>query len=264
MRIGELAAVAGVTSRTVRHYHRVGLLPEPIRRSNGYRQYDLRAAVELVRIRRLTELGLSLDEVADVLADDEGRELHEVLAALDADLERQQESIRLRRERLAGLLEQARDGTLPAEGPVSAELAELFGAMARTSSERPGPEPAMAAKERELFALLEGSSTDASGGWLAGLVGSLGSDPEALHRAYDLYTRMDELAGAGTDDPRVAEVAGAVVELMPQDVIDSMAGVEEFDVDEGDGFVGAYFADLAPAQAEAVRQAIRLVQERVR
>ncbi|GAA2088011.1 MerR family transcriptional regulator [Actinomadura alba] len=66
MRIGELADLAGVTTRTVRHYHHCGLLPEPARRSNGYRVYGLRDALELVRIRRLTELGLSLDEVRDV------------------------------------------------------------------------------------------------------------------------------------------------------------------------------------------------------
>ena len=60
MRIGELAAAVGVTTRTVRHYHHQGLLPEPERRPNGYREYTLRHAVVLARIRRLTELGLGL------------------------------------------------------------------------------------------------------------------------------------------------------------------------------------------------------------
>ncbi|GAT66905.1 merR family transcriptional regulator [Planomonospora sphaerica] len=51
MRIGELAALAGVSTRTVRHYHRLGLLPEPERRANGYRVYGLSADApeELVR-----------------------------------------------------------------------------------------------------------------------------------------------------------------------------------------------------------------------
>lgn len=44
MRIGELAAAVGVTTRTVRHYHHLGLLPEPERLSNGYRNYTLRHA----------------------------------------------------------------------------------------------------------------------------------------------------------------------------------------------------------------------------
>jgi DNA-binding transcriptional MerR regulator len=70
MRIGEVADLVGVSTRAVRHYHQLGLLPEPTRRPNGYRQYGLRDAILLARIHRLTELGLSLDEVRDALADD--------------------------------------------------------------------------------------------------------------------------------------------------------------------------------------------------
>ncbi len=88
MRIGELAAAVGVTTRAVRHYHHLGLLPEPERLGNGYRDYTLRHAVVLARIRRLTELGLGLAEVRDVLADDAGKDLAEVLAELDEDLAR--------------------------------------------------------------------------------------------------------------------------------------------------------------------------------
>jgi DNA-binding transcriptional MerR regulator len=89
MRIGELAGAVGITTRAVRHYHRIGLRPEPPRQPYGYREYTLRDAVELARIRRLAELGLSLDEVRDVLADDAGKDLVDILAELDADLARQ-------------------------------------------------------------------------------------------------------------------------------------------------------------------------------
>ena len=68
MRIGELAGLVGISTRAIRHYHRVGLLAEPARKANGYREYSLRDAVELARVRRLTELGLSLDEAGDALA----------------------------------------------------------------------------------------------------------------------------------------------------------------------------------------------------
>lgn len=105
MRIGELAAAVGVTTRAVRHYHQLGLLPEPERLGNGYRDYGLRHAVVLARIRRLTELGLGLTEVRDVLADDAGKELVEVLTELDEDLARQEAAIRERRARLRTLLE---------------------------------------------------------------------------------------------------------------------------------------------------------------
>ncbi len=117
MRIGELAESAGVTTRTVRHYHRIGVLPEPPRQANGYRFYGVRDALRLARVRRLVELGLTLDEAADVLADDDGRELPEILAELDADLARQEAEIRGRRDRLAALL---RRGDLDADATVSA------------------------------------------------------------------------------------------------------------------------------------------------
>ena len=57
----------------------------------------------LARIRRLTELGLGLAEVRDVLADEAGKDLTEVLEELDADLARQEASIRDRRTRLRAL-----------------------------------------------------------------------------------------------------------------------------------------------------------------
>ncbi|RLL69260.1 MerR family transcriptional regulator [Streptomyces sp. Z26] len=283
MRIGQLAAVVGVTTRTVRHYHRIGLLPEPARQSNGYREYALRDAVELARVRRLTELGLSLDEVRDVLADDAGRDLAEILAELDADLARQEEAVRRRRARLRVLLEQdGKGGGSPAEAPVSAELAALFDDMARASAHLPGPEPELAARERELLALLETGSPDGDRGWLYAMGRRLGGDPAAVRRTYDVYARLDALAGADPDDPRVEEVARAVVACVPPDAARELAREAARDADrkaareaaarsggpraEGaasveETFLDVVLAELAPAQAAAVRRAIALLTE---
>ncbi|AWN25065.1 hypothetical protein DKG71_02005 [Streptomyces sp. NEAU-S7GS2] len=138
MRIGALAGTVGLATRAVRHYHRIGLLPERPRHSHGYREYALRDAAEPARIRHRAELGLSLLEAKDVLADDAGRDLLEFLAGLDADLARQEEAIRHRRARLGRLLEQAeRTGWLPAEAPVPPELATFFEDMARASARLP-------------------------------------------------------------------------------------------------------------------------------
>jgi DNA-binding transcriptional MerR regulator len=264
MRIGELAGLVGVSTRAVRHYHRIGLLPEPARRANGYRDYSLRDAVALARVRRLSELGLSLEEIGDVLADDAGRELPEVLAELDAELARQEAEIRERRVRLAGLLRRAEEGEgLPAEGPVSPELGALFGEMARASAALPGPEPAMAAKERELLALLETAASAETRGWLAGLVGTMGSGEAAMRRAYAIYARMDELAGAAVDDGRIDGVAEAIAAAVPEEVARAAAAADvHWSAEEDGGFAEAYFADFAPAQAEAVRRAMRLLRER--
>ncbi|MEU6696234.1 MerR family transcriptional regulator [Pseudonocardia sp. NPDC046786] len=54
----EIAELAGTTARSVRHYHQVGLLPEPERRSNGYKQYGVTHLIRLLRIKRLVDLGV--------------------------------------------------------------------------------------------------------------------------------------------------------------------------------------------------------------
>lgn len=64
-----------MSPRTVRHYHQVGVLPEPARTANGYREYGLEDAVLLARARRLVDVGLALEEVAEVVGDDRGRDL---------------------------------------------------------------------------------------------------------------------------------------------------------------------------------------------
>ncbi|MEV6568690.1 MerR family transcriptional regulator [Streptomyces kronopolitis] len=267
MRIGEIAGLVGVSTRAVRHYHHLGLLPEPARRANGYREYGLPDAVALARLRRLVELGLGLEEVRDVLADDSGRELAEVLAELDADLARQEEEIRSRRVRLAALRRQAEEhGGLPAEGPVSDELAAVFGQMARVSAARPGPEPAMAAREREVLALLETTGREPGHRRLAEVLGEMVAEPGAVERMYEVYGLFEELAGAAPDDPRVARAARELAGCVPDAVAAELgrdagpAGPDE----SANGFLAAFHAQFTPAQAAAVRGAVRLLTERAR
>ncbi len=65
--IQEIARLAGTTSRTLRHYDDIGLLPPSRIAHNGYRHYDSAALVRLQRILLLRELGLGLTQIADVL-----------------------------------------------------------------------------------------------------------------------------------------------------------------------------------------------------
>jgi DNA-binding transcriptional MerR regulator len=67
--VGEVARLAGVSTRTVRHYHAVGLLPEPHRDSLDYRRYSSQDLITLVRAVRLRALGMPLPQVAARLAD---------------------------------------------------------------------------------------------------------------------------------------------------------------------------------------------------
>lgn len=262
MRIGELAALVGISTRAIRHYHHVELLPEPARKANGYREYSLRDAVELARVRRLTELGLSLDEVGDALAGDAGRDLIEILRELDADLARQEEDLRQRRVRLAQLLRQAEaGGGLTEHTPVSPKLAELFDRMADVATGRPGPEPAMAAKDRDLMALLETASPAGGTGWLDVLTRSLDAGPEAVEKAYVVYARLDKLAAAPADDPQVEATAQAIVAAIPETARQAIRFPDGDLEAMGEGFAAAFYADFGPAQAAAIRRAVDLMRE---
>ncbi|WP_432137723.1 MULTISPECIES: MerR family transcriptional regulator [unclassified Streptomyces] len=246
MRIGELAGIVGVTTRTVRHYHHLGLLHEPERLANGYRDYTLRHAVVLARIRRLTELGMGLAEVRDVLSDDAGKDLAEILAELDEDLARQEAAIRERRARLRALL----DGPgVPAEGPVSGELAGLFAELAD------GFDSPLAAKDREMLALLDTVAPPELRESLAGALQEGFGSPEAQARAREAYALLDGLADAEPDDPRVAAAARALAACTPPHL------VPESPVEHDGTFLRALYADLAPGQAAAVRAAMEILTQ---
>ena len=63
----QLSALAGVSTDTLRHYERKGVLPVAERSANGYREYPA-AALERVRIvRRAIAIGFTLDELSRFL-----------------------------------------------------------------------------------------------------------------------------------------------------------------------------------------------------
>ncbi|MDA8262843.1 MAG: heavy metal-responsive transcriptional regulator [Actinomycetota bacterium] len=68
MRIGELAASSGLAPKTIRFYEEIGLLPPAEREHNGYRAYDESAIQRLLFVRHAQAAGLTLREIAQVLA----------------------------------------------------------------------------------------------------------------------------------------------------------------------------------------------------
>ncbi|WP_433803222.1 MerR family transcriptional regulator [Actinomycetospora sp. CA-084318] len=119
----EIADLAGTSLRSVRHYHDVGLLPEPERRSNGYKQYGVSHLIRLLRIKRLVDLGFGLGQIAELGDRDEHPE--EALRALDADLVAQIERLQQVRAEVAAMLEARLPTDLPAEFAVVGKTATL-------------------------------------------------------------------------------------------------------------------------------------------
>jgi DNA-binding transcriptional MerR regulator len=111
----ELAELAGTTVNTIRHYHRLGLLDEPEREYNGYKQYGVPELVRLLRIRRLADLGVPLAQIETF--DPKGDTAPDALRALDAELAASIDRLTRARDDIAAIL---REGS-PADGPAGFE-----------------------------------------------------------------------------------------------------------------------------------------------
>ena len=115
MLIGELAAATGTSAKTLRFYEAEELLAEPDRTAAGYRDYPEEAVARVAFIRRAQAAGLTLAQIAQILAvRDDGQppcahvaelvaqRLEEVTRRLD-ELARTRAELLALRERLAAL-----------------------------------------------------------------------------------------------------------------------------------------------------------------
>jgi DNA-binding transcriptional MerR regulator len=100
--ISQLAAYAGVTVRAVRHYHQIGLLPEPERDASGYRRYGATAVVSLIKIRALADAGVPLSQVAQMLEADAST-FAEAVERIDGHLRDEIERLETSRKQIAQL-----------------------------------------------------------------------------------------------------------------------------------------------------------------
>lgn len=113
VKIGDAAAFAGTTPRAIRHYHEIGLLPEPERGGDGRRRYGYEDMIRLLWIRRMADAGIALDDIRDAFITgtasagaDSGdgiagilERLEETLAEQEAELGRQRTAVqRMRTE----------------------------------------------------------------------------------------------------------------------------------------------------------------------
>ncbi|HTJ76312.1 MAG TPA: heavy metal-responsive transcriptional regulator [Acidimicrobiales bacterium] len=113
MRIGQLAERLGITTKAIRFYESIGLLPEPSRSPSGYRSYEEPDADRLTFIKTAQRLGLSLDEIKEIIAfRDRGERpcgyVGEILDRQVADLDRRIREMRDLRDELKSLQRQAR------------------------------------------------------------------------------------------------------------------------------------------------------------
>ncbi|MFD8384670.1 MerR family transcriptional regulator [Streptomyces sp. NPDC059679] len=120
--------LADTTVNTIRHCHRLGLLDEPERRHNGYKRYEVRHLVSLLRIRCLAELGVPLAQIGDVSPDTDSTP--GALRNLDAELQRRIERLKKARTDIATILRARAPADVPAGfESVAARLSEADSSM---------------------------------------------------------------------------------------------------------------------------------------
>lgn len=77
--IGEVAALLGITPKTIQHYDQIGLLTPSARDTNNYRLYDMTQVTQLQQILRLKQFGLSLKQIEIILKSENPDELVQVV-----------------------------------------------------------------------------------------------------------------------------------------------------------------------------------------
>jgi DNA-binding transcriptional MerR regulator len=235
--ISQLATYSGVTVRAVRHYHHIGLMPEPARNSSGYRTYDARDVVRLIRIRTLAEAGVPLARVQQLL-DAAPEVFGEAVGEIDAELRSRIRELREHRRRIARL---AAGDSLALPPEVVAYLDKL-----RAS----GTREALVEGERDAWILVAARWPERIPEFMADKTAQL-DDP----RTVQLYGVIGDLLEEGMDEDRLSAVADLLAEMVEES---AERGDLDRQVDEwgDDGFVALLdsFASEAHPMIERLQE----------
>ncbi len=190
--IGQLAGYTGVTVRAIRHYHQRGLLAEPARDTSGYRRYDGRDVVELIRIKTLAGAGVPLARISELL-DAEPAEFAGAVAQIDEALKRRIGELTEHRRKIAELAGGERL-FLPPEIVDLLDLLRGMGVSERTVQ-----------IERDAWILMVALSPELIPEWVSTKRAAL-DDPEFRR----IYVLGDQAFGWDPADPRLTELADAM------------------------------------------------------
>lgn len=198
--ISQLASYAGVTVRAVRHYHQIGLLPEPQRDASGYRRYGAKAVVSLIKIRTLANAGVPLSQITQMLEAD-APDFVEAAEKIDSQLRDEIERIETSRKQIAQL---AAGDSLALPPEITSYLDRL---------REIGVSERMVEAERDGWILGAASWPDHIRDVMPSKFAQL-EDPQHV-RLYLLGSQLFD-SDADEDDPRLAEIADIMVSMAEQ------------------------------------------------
>lgn len=196
--IGQLASYAGVTIRAVRHYHQIGLLPEPERDASGYRTYQAAAVVRLIRIRTLAEAGVPLARVRELLDADP-----ETFAAATTEIDRQlRAKIRVLQEHRRRIAQLGTGDSLA----LPKEVVDYLDRLRATGAPEAVIEP-----ERDAWILMAARYPEMIQALMADKVAQL-ANPKIVR----LYQLIGRIAENGQDEQFLRQTADLMSELLQQ------------------------------------------------
>ncbi|GAA2574599.1 hypothetical protein GCM10010435_57810 [Winogradskya consettensis] len=212
--ISQVAAYAGVTVRAVRHYHQIGLLPEPERDASGYRRYGPTAVLRLVKIRTLADAGVPLARIARML-EAGAPAFAEAIAQIDDQLRGEIDRLETSRKQIAQLT--SGEGlTLPPEVVAYLDRLREIGVTGRVME-----------GERDGWILITARWPDRVREWIPAKFEEL-KDPRVVKLYQILSTIADSTA---IDEPLLVEAADIMAELAEQA---AAAGHTDLDPDAKD------------------------------
>ena len=261
--IGEVAKLTGVTTKTVRHYHEIGLLAEPERSNSGYRLYGANDLLRLQRIRRLRSFGLSLKQIEAVLGETgDEHSLREAFKALLAEVSAEIEKLEERRCRLEGLLAQEdRELSIePPDEPYAIQLAEkhLHKHLSEIS-------PELWEQERKMWSTLDAFEWPEGYTEMQELVTFYYADrPDEFREMILLEERLTALAGLPEDSPEVGRLAEDFARHLKQTPFpyDPLGGSPLASGPFGRVFSEVLLSNLSPAQKRVMELMQRHFEEK--
>jgi len=200
VRIGDAAAFVGTTPRAIRHYHQIGLLPEPERGADDRRRYGYDEMIRLLWIRRMADAGIALDDLRDAFADtapagdEPARDIAGVLERLEQTLVAQEAELRRRRAAVQRMRERGSRA-----GLLSEFVTDRFAGL---------PEGALRQEDLDTLLVTERIFGPLGAAVQASRFIALATRPE-LRRESDRVDAAEETLDdtVAVDDPRVAQVA---------------------------------------------------------
>lgn len=216
IKISDFTKLTGSTLKTIKYYHKIGLLQEPERSPGGYRLYGPAELTRMQLIKRLKSLGLDLKLIKEILGDmHNSRTLQEVLQSLRTELLNEKKTLEERVAKIELLLSEDEvvldENTF--ESPSFRMVKEILGQDQINQYMQTCPE--VYEQQRKLFGILD----DFQWGQdyreiLLSLARYFKAHPEKYQMALDRAKRLARLDQLSEDDPEVEALARETVEIM--------------------------------------------------